>query len=84
MVTLASLTRLISPIGVEAKKNVVKRFNHSSYYIGRRIAAAGKTVSPLNMHRSTHLIQLVIDVAGGDGLAFPNIRSSWRSVSNLA
>ncbi|QRV98344.1 hypothetical protein RhiJN_26363 [Ceratobasidium sp. AG-Ba] len=30
-------------IWVEGKRNVVRRFNHSSYYIGRKLAAAGKT-----------------------------------------
>ncbi|KAB5593809.1 hypothetical protein CTheo_2778 [Ceratobasidium theobromae] len=36
-------------IWVEGKRNVVRRFNHSSYYIGRKLAAAGKTQESANL-----------------------------------
>ncbi|CAE6502061.1 unnamed protein product [Rhizoctonia solani] len=36
-------------IWVEGKRNVVKRFNHSSYYMGRKLAAAGKTQESVNL-----------------------------------
>ncbi|KAG8697214.1 hypothetical protein FRC09_008008 [Ceratobasidium sp. 395] len=32
-------------VWVEGKRNVVRRFNHSSYYMGRKLAAAGKAES---------------------------------------
>ncbi|KAF8740336.1 heme-degrading, partial [Rhizoctonia solani] len=36
-------------VWVEGKRNVVKRFNHSSYYMGRKLAAAGKTQEAANL-----------------------------------
>ncbi|KAG8710576.1 hypothetical protein FRC08_016983 [Ceratobasidium sp. 394] len=36
-------------VWVEGKRNVVRRFNHSSYYMGRKLAAAGKTQESANL-----------------------------------
>ncbi|KAF8608417.1 hypothetical protein BDV93DRAFT_466774 [Ceratobasidium sp. AG-I] len=36
-------------VWVEGKRNVVRRFNHSSYYMGRKLAAAGKTQQTANL-----------------------------------
>ncbi|KZS97095.1 hypothetical protein SISNIDRAFT_449814 [Sistotremastrum niveocremeum HHB9708] len=35
---------------VEAKKRVVARFNHSSFYVGRKLAAEGKTPEDAGLH----------------------------------
>ncbi|CAE6502401.1 unnamed protein product [Rhizoctonia solani] len=36
-------------VWVEGKRNIVRRFNHSSYYMGRKLAAAGKTQESANL-----------------------------------
>ncbi|CAE6436293.1 unnamed protein product [Rhizoctonia solani] len=36
-------------VWVEGKRNVVRRFNHSSYYMGRKLAVAGKTQESANL-----------------------------------
>ncbi|KAG9104630.1 hypothetical protein FRC07_009770 [Ceratobasidium sp. 392] len=36
-------------VWVEGKRNVVRRFNHSSYYMGRKLAANGKTQESANL-----------------------------------
>ncbi|CAE7224989.1 unnamed protein product [Rhizoctonia solani] len=36
-------------VWVEGKRNIVRRFNHSSYYMGRKLAATGKTQESANL-----------------------------------
>ncbi|ELU42018.1 hypothetical protein AG1IA_03957 [Rhizoctonia solani AG-1 IA] len=47
--TFTGHTLFACTVGVEGKRNVVKRFNHSSYYMGRKLAAAGKTQEAANL-----------------------------------